>query len=352
MSNNAMLLILVCSFSFLQMDCKDDPPVVPPIIPPDSTSQEFAIQVFEVGAPHTFQITRDVWVFDKNNIWVVGDFYFSDSTVSGGTRESNIIRWDGKKWHQFGGILNSSGIYGITFINDLIGFLSLGGIIKIDNNTLIPQSLSGLTSNPNHSIRKIWASSESNVWGVGLDGFVVHYDGTSWKKLNFPEGWNFGKVIGTASSKYVYANATDFSNPGGSYITEIRLDTVILLNKAPEFDAVTDLYFINDTTLLSVGYSLRMVNITTGKDTFIASFGNDVPNKLAFQSERDYFVLSKNYITGKSSFRHYNGKRFTKIVLPAEMEDVSFRGSHASNNVFAFVGDADNGKSVILLLTR
>ena len=33
MSFKAMLFILVCSFSFLQMDCKDDPPVVTPINP-------------------------------------------------------------------------------------------------------------------------------------------------------------------------------------------------------------------------------------------------------------------------------------------------------------------------------
>jgi hypothetical protein len=332
------------------MDCKDDPPVVPPIIPPDSTLQEFTIQVFEVGAPHTFQITNDIWVFDKNNIWVVGDFYFSDSTVSGGTRESNIIRWDGKKWHQFGGILNSSGIYGITFINEFIGFLSLGGIIKIENNTLIPQSLTGLTTNPNHSIRKMWASSESNVWGVGLDGFVVHYDGTSWKKLNFPEGWNFGSISGSMKNGFGYAIASSIEY---DIIVELRPDSAFILTTYPAVNYALDAYTLTDSTLFVSGNPSRIFNLKTKKDSVIHSFNNPWPQMTAFHAQNDIMWLMFDNVNRKYSLRHFNGNRYRNITLSQQYsEQVFYHGSYASNNVFAFVGDADNGNSIILLLTR
>lgn len=324
---------------------------MPPVVPPDSTTQEFTVQIFEAGAPGTMQLSNDVWVFDRNNIWVVGDFYMPDSTVSGGNKESNIIRWDGKKWYPFGQLFNSSGFSGVIGLDaNLLYFASIG--LRRYKNGVFSDLPTGLPGKPGEGFRKIWASSETNIWGVGLNGFVVHYDGVSWKKMNFPEGWNFGDVVGSTKTGLGYAYVADFSNPGGTYIAELRPDTVRLINKAPEFDGVSDLYLVNDTTLLSVGYSLRLVNIRTGEDTSIVSFGNDIPDKLAYQSEKDFFVLTKNFSTRKNVIRHYNGKRYTLITLPSYIEDISFYGTHASNNTFAFVGDADNGKSVIVLFTR
>lgn len=345
------LSTLLIAIPLFVAGCKDDPPVVPPIIPPDSTSQEFTIQVYEVGAPHTFQITNDVWVFDKNNIWVVGDFYLSDSTVSGGTRESNIIRWNGTKWYPYGPFFNSSGLIGISAIDKSKLFLTDGLVIKYDG-VFNRYNFASMEFGPGQSIRKVWALDETNIWGVGLNGMVVHYDGTSWKKLIFPEGWNFGEITGSTKTGRAYANVSDFGNPGGMYVAELRPDTVLLINKAAQNDGIVDVALLNDSTVLSVGFPLRKVNVRTGKDTLIASFGWDIPEKIAYHSEIDYFIYSINSISRKNGLRHYNGHRFKEISIPDSISDVFFSGSHAANDTFAFVGDTDNGKSIIMILTR
>jgi len=331
------------------MDCKDDPPVVPPIIPPDSTSQEFTIQVFEVGAPHTFQITRDVWVFDKNNIWVVGDFYLSDSTVSGGTRESNIIRWDGKKWYQYGPFFNSSGLIGISAIDSSKLYLTDGLVIKYDG-VFNRYNFTSMEFKPGQNILKVWAINENNIWGVGLNGMVVHYDGTSWRKLNFPEGWGFGSISGSTKNGFGYAIASSIES---DIIVELRPDSAFILTTYPAVNYALDAYTLTDSTLFISGNPSRIFNLNTKKDTVIHSFNNPWPQMTAFHTKNDIIWLMFDSINRKYSLRHFNGNRYRDIALLQQYsEQVFYHGSYASNNFFAFVGDADNGKSVILLLTR
>jgi hypothetical protein len=87
MSNKAMLLILVSSFSFMQMDCKDDPPIVPPIDPP--YTQSIFLSVADSGLTEvylTLSMTdtlppRGFEIFRNNNKVLSGSLFGKETTL-------------------------------------------------------------------------------------------------------------------------------------------------------------------------------------------------------------------------------------------------------------------------------
>jgi len=90
MSNNAMLLILVCSFSFLQMDCKDDPPI-PPDNKPPLGKRDYTWTIDTIAYPNNFQtLMSDIWGSSPNDMYVVGH--------SDGSSAATMFRYDGVNW--------------------------------------------------------------------------------------------------------------------------------------------------------------------------------------------------------------------------------------------------------------
>jgi hypothetical protein len=95
MSNKAMLLILVCSFSFLQMDCKDDPPVVPPIDP--QYKQSIFLNITDSGLTEVYlmlSITdtfppRGYDIFRNGSKILSGSLFGNDTTLVDTTAQLN-----------------------------------------------------------------------------------------------------------------------------------------------------------------------------------------------------------------------------------------------------------------------
>jgi hypothetical protein len=167
-----------------------------------TTSHEIEWEVDTLGSPG--DQLRDVWGLDENNVWAVGYVEMSGTT-------SGIIKWDGTSWQPYASTQGVKyGIYGFDENNLVyVGESSNTGIIGIWNGstwTIYHRDYfqsQGFTAYP---LNAVWGSSPEDIWAVGREGTIVHWDGEKWEKvdLSLPEDFIFWDIHGTDSDD-VYA---------------------------------------------------------------------------------------------------------------------------------------------------
>jgi hypothetical protein len=167
-----------------------------------TTSHEIEWEVDTLGSPG--DQLRDVWGLDENNVWAVGYVEMSGTT-------SGIIKWDGTSWQPYASTQGVKyGIYGFDENNLVyVGESSNTGIIGIWNGstwTIYHRDYfqsQGFTAYP---LNAVWGSSPEDIWAVGREGTIVHWDGEKWEKvdLSLPEDFIFWDIDGTDKNN-VYA---------------------------------------------------------------------------------------------------------------------------------------------------
>jgi hypothetical protein len=151
-----------------------------PVTTMDTTSHNFTWQTFEFGQ-HSSSVLYDVAIINENNIWAVGEIYMNDSLGNPDPTFYNAVHWDGNTW-VLKRILYQGGIWTIKTIyafneNDIwfSGYMRYynGNFIEL----IIPSILQGW------SINKLWGTSSSDLYAVGNEGNIAHYNGSSWTKI-------------------------------------------------------------------------------------------------------------------------------------------------------------------------
>jgi hypothetical protein len=147
----------------------------------DTTSHEFSWQSWEFGGDCGSSSLYDVAIIDENNIWAVGEIYLRDSLGNCDPKAYNAVHWDGTKW-ELKRIFYKGGFWVIRSIfafnaNDIwfSGYMRYynGQFIELE----IPDILIGW------GINKLWGSSSSDLYAVGNNGNIAHWDGVRWKKI-------------------------------------------------------------------------------------------------------------------------------------------------------------------------
>jgi hypothetical protein len=145
----------------------------------DTTSHEFTWQSWEFGTIGSSSL-YDVAIIDENDIWAVGEINIADTSINGYTTY-NAVHWDGTKW-ELKRILYKGGIWVIRTIfafspNDIW----FSGYVRYLNGQFIeltiPDILIGWT------INKLWGSSSEDLYAVGNNGNIAHWDGMKWRKI-------------------------------------------------------------------------------------------------------------------------------------------------------------------------
>ena len=160
----------------------------------DTTSHNFTWEIDTLGISGTL---RDVQIIDENNIWVVGEIE-TDST------EYNAAIWDGIKWNLIqikpqGYVQELQTIY---MINDEEIWFSRGSLpIYYDGSTfdMLTPAENGYPGG--FIINDIWGSSANDIYFVGTDGNIVHYDGTSFTKMTSPTTQDLDGIVGVVDSE-------------------------------------------------------------------------------------------------------------------------------------------------------
>lgn len=167
----------------------------------DTTSHNFSFETFTFGDISN-SVLFDVAIISQENIWCVGEINIADTSINGYTTY-NAVHWDGNQW-EFKRILYQGSFWTIRTIfafneNDVW----FSAFVRYDGQNFIelpiPPILMGWT------INKIWGSSSNDLYAVGDNGNIAHYENSSWRKITSGTDVHLLDVWGTQDGKIVWA---------------------------------------------------------------------------------------------------------------------------------------------------
>ena len=163
------------------------------------TSNTFIWQKFVIGGGAS-SILRDVAIIDENNIWAVGEIY-NDTTG----QAYNAVHWDGHNYElkriYFPTVCSSKDSVPypakaiFAFENRRIWISSSGDKIAILENGIQIDKFC-LPYNVSMSINKIWGASSNNLYIVGNEGKIAHYQNGNWSNIESGINLNIHDING------------------------------------------------------------------------------------------------------------------------------------------------------------
>jgi hypothetical protein len=184
------------------------PPVIVTTTTMDTTSHDFTWQIFEFGEKGS-SVFYDVAIIDENNIWAVGEILTADTytydSLGNFIQPYNAAHWDGERWElkriQFKGnpveyprILSL-----LTFSENDIWFTNGGSFVHFDGNSYKYD----FSVNPllNGYLTKLWGTDKANIYAIGINGTIVHYNGVSWRRIESSTNLGLTDIWGGANNK-------------------------------------------------------------------------------------------------------------------------------------------------------
>ena len=305
---------------------------------PDTTSHNFVWTIDTIG---TFGSRLfDVFAIAEDEVWAVGEIHTAETdtfdSLGNWVRPYNAIHWDGQEW-EFIRIpvkiwnTNSFIIATLQAIyafqkNDI--FVTTGGEV-IHYNGQDWGDWEFLFSDPYDTtfggINKFWGISRSNFWGVGSKGNIFHNNGTIWQKMESGTDLRLTDIWGLSEND-IYAVGADMSSRDNVVLhydgTSWKKLPTDLNRKVGVWGTAPDnLYFVGDGIFRLEGDSLRKLEPLV-----------NVPKY--FMEKVRGTAANNMFIVGHFGFVvHYNGstwKYYPELYRYAIASSVTVKG----NSVF------------------
>ena len=307
-----------------------------------TTSHDFVWEIDTLGGnPSTL---HDVAIIDENDIWAVGDI-----RAAGGPY--NAAHWNGEKWElikipvdDFGSI----GTYPLrticAFSKDEIYFNAGAALVKWDGNSFSQEAffMASIDDPYYGPINSMWGNSIRDFYSVGDKGYIVHYNGTTWKRMNSGTDIDLRDISGIG--EHVFVVGRNYS--GENIVIELRngqWETLFQPDYPKEKITAVDVYdeivyFITDSGILKY-------NPKKNQSSFDEVLGikNWLYRYIDVQNINDIFLLS-----GDGRTLHFNGVSWhesKQIDLP---DIVFYLGNLGfKNDLVIAVGSLSHGGAII-----
>ncbi len=326
-----------------------------PVLTLDSTSHAINWIVDTLGAQG---VIRDVWVFSRDNAWVVGEIKIKDSTGKiDDANPYNAARWDGNNWQiikiptaTFGGSTVSSSIYTIfAFSESNIWTFSIAGSYSHwDGTTWTTQYVAERSGGGN----RLWGTSSSNLYLVGTNGSITRYNGTSWTRMTSNTTVDLEDIYGL-NANHIWATGTmdDYSRSvilsfDGSNWATIYDDALLPPAERYAFSAI---WTINEKRLYLAGISgTGVMDVLTGKYKKINTPATFIIYDLNATSVADIFTTGAN-----DEVTHFNGSTIVLYNIEGPNNiDVSWRSVKVMKDFVLIGGDYYFGYNTAPLVLR
>lgn len=171
----------------------------------DTTSSNFTWETYAFG-DFSNNYLNDVVIIDENNIWVVGKIKIADTSSIGYTTY-NAMNWNGNEWilHRvmfktICGQQSSQNAYEassiITFSENDIWIAQKGDQISKIENRIQTQAICMPWI---FSINKIWGTRNDDLYVVGNNGNIAHYNGSKWNRIESGTITNINDIWGVVN---------------------------------------------------------------------------------------------------------------------------------------------------------
>jgi len=191
----------------------------------DTTSHSF---IWEIDTLGEYGMLRDAFIIDENNVWVVGEIFSGeyDTTYNNSDTFYTPIYygagiWRGSEWSFKQ--LNGPGVniqsitpHGIwAFSDDDIWFAS-GSIYHWDGSETTLEWLRDVDTD--ETVEAVWESFANNIYFVGNEGTVVHYDGSQFTRMESGTDVDLQDVWGL-DDEHVWTIGRNWQDPGVAFLT-------------------------------------------------------------------------------------------------------------------------------------
>jgi hypothetical protein len=161
----------------------------------DTTSHNFTWQSWTFGAKGS-SVLYDVAIISPQDIWCVGEIHTEETdqfdSLGNWIQPYNAVHWDGNEWElkriYFPAVCGQTNLspYAAKAIFAFGGgqvWISSSGdkIAILKENIQIDQFC--IPQNVSMSINKMWGTSSGDLYVVGSNGMIAHYDGQTWQRI-------------------------------------------------------------------------------------------------------------------------------------------------------------------------
>jgi len=311
-----IFVIFILSFFIIFFSCSE--PTKPPVNNgPDTTSHDFSWTIDTIGTYGSY--LKDVAIINENNIWAVGEIHTdeTDRYDSLGVWQPpfNVVQWNGIKWN----LIRTEALgYGYGENYSVFAFNEndiwvCSGIPKHwdGNNWKFYGSTEGYVGG--FRITKVWGTSSTDLYLVGTNGNITHYDGQSWQRLESGTDLYIGDIWGAINPKTneyeILVIASDQFQNNGMKVLKIENSSVIALPDSGLPWSLASIWFVQGRQ-----YYLTGDGIFNTKDLYTS--WQPVPNQpLIYKSRiRGNAVNDVIVVGGFGLVSHYNGSTWRQYM--------------------------------------
>ncbi|MBV6512909.1 MAG: hypothetical protein FMNOHCHN_02427 [Ignavibacteriaceae bacterium] len=222
----------------------------------DTTSHNFTWQTWTFGAGGPTAILYDGFIFDENNIWVTGHYYYNGDS-------HNALQWNGVKWEEKRILYQHSQGGSFSEIRSLIATtpdnIFFSNITRWNGKQYEPIQF---TIDFPAYINKIWGTSLDNFYIAGEHGNLAQYRNGTWIKLNSGVHSNLQDIYGIRDrygSYIIYGAATNsLTSTGEKKIFRLTPENQINYFEWPESLDVTSVWGPSEMRLYATGSGVHV----------------------------------------------------------------------------------------------
>jgi len=297
----------------------------------DTTSHNFTFQSWTFGTIGSSTL-YDVAIINENNIWAVGEIYVADTSINGYTKY-NAVHWDGNNWG-----LKKIGGYGYWPCRTVFAFSATDiwfeGTIHWDgsNYTVHMNGWPLMPNGDNWQVNKMWGSSSNDLYAVGNNGNIAHYNGQSWQKIESRTTVNLYDVWGTVDGNEIFISG---------YSNDLSR-SILLYSRNNTVETIWENKTISGTPpygnlIYSIAGYINNLFISSNQGVFKHRLAINYPVQTLFIIPRRVYNLASSNINDvftagdRSSVWHYNGiskkELYINLSVPSPFYSVKVKGN-------------------------
>ena len=319
----------------------------------DTTSHDFTWTIDTLGT-YGGRL-NDVHIVNEDDIWVVGQIIMDDpdSSWNGtGTETFNAAHWDGIEWEMIKISNGTAEAKAIHYFSEDDIWSTYGGYPAYwDGNEWKWYHLHSMGIDAG-IITSIWGTSSDNMYFVGYNGGIVHYDGSEFVKINCDVDTDFIDVVGTPDGEHVFIVGNPAGRIGGEMLLQMNGNTLEWQKvQFPFKSTATPNFWSVDLCNNEIFIPVLFEGIWTfNYDNNNSNLDRNIPRlDRLYKSTK---VVAENDIMfcgSKMDYIHFNGMTY-KYVSDDGVYDPNFRmrGGDYNGEVVVMVGETFSSSRAII----
>lgn len=277
----------------------------------DTTSHEIVWEIDTLSYETIFK--SDVEIINDNDIWIVGKFYQNQTYY-------NSARWNGIEWE----IENIVTIYNSNPISPSLSSIKyfapndvwvLGGYpIHWNGDEWVNYHLADMgIMNGSVAGGEIWGSSPSDVYFAGINGKVVHFNGSYFTELESGTDIDIRDVHGTPGGEQIVTCSWHYEDSRSNVLSFVNGTSEELYSTSSYFPigdtygSANNVYVFGDTAYISMiggiwKYCLTENTSVLVDDDVYSNGQNFQSRKIGLNNINDMYIVSTRFIVA-----HFNG---------------------------------------------